>query len=162
MEAGGDKLFARLERIRELMEHPGEFYYTCIARAAKFGRRYPDYRIQIDPVVKQIILEMCECEPGYFPQSVLDRFEEMDEGFNDVRCFQAEEAEFFKEEDRDFLVMDPDLARYRKERSKKTMFAKLAAIEGRPISPMDAKIIADFESQHGDMLDFSRGRIRRL
>ena len=34
------------------------------------------------------------------------------------------------------------------------MFAKLAAIEGRPISPMDAKIIADFESQHGDMLDF--------
>ena len=157
MEAVEDKITARFDRIRNLMVRPDAYYYTCIKRAAKFGRKYPNYRIQIDPNVKQLILEYCECEPGYFPQEVIDRFEEMEEGFG-VRCFQAEEEEFFKEKDRDFLIMDSDLARYREERSKKTMLAKIAASEGRAISPLDAKIIADFESQHGDMLEFFQRR----
>ena len=157
MELLESRIDARLDRMRALMVRPGAYYYTCIKRAGHFGREYPNYRIQIDPNVKQLILEYCDSQPGYFPQSIIDRFEEMEDGFG-VRCFQAEEEEFFKEKDRDFLIMDPDLARYRKERNKKTILAKIAASQGQPISPLDAKIIADFESRHGDLFEFYQRR----
>ena len=149
----------RQERIRNLKTQPSNYYDACILKALSLGEEYPDYRIQIDVNVKGIILEYCKADPSYCPQSVIDRFEEMEDGFG-VRCFQAEGEELHRralESPDEVIILDSRFAEYERARGKAIMAAKVAASQGKPISAEAAEMIRKAEEICGDdLLEYYR------